>query len=1155
MHRKLFTALASGLLFTGAAMAGTATFDFNSDPSASGDLRLFGNAMWVPDGGLTGAAGDGYLVVTRSAGSQSSSIVFADFDSGEVVQAFTFEADFRIGNGTQNPADGFSVNYARAGDPVLVSADAGAPTGYATGPNCEANLPEEGTQTGISIGFDAWNSGGHPAGTAPCNVAPGSGITGDTIALDIRVDGNLVLQSPMTTQNGACTDPTSIQTGPWDGNNSFTNLCWAHLKVVLDTNRQLSVFWKGSEILSNYQTAYFASAGRLVFAGRTGGSWQNQHVDNIKITTIPAALALVGQVKGTPSGFSVDITDSGNSVVDTTKPVTLKLDGTTVTPGTVTKNGPVTTITYDGYPKLLVSGTSHTITVNAQDTNGNTVTGSPTFTVPTYATIPAGDAVTGVDTSKVGFKILPWQSGIEPNHVYWANEQLAGLHGANNANLTSATDGGYIDYTGVLNFNITPSSAAGGGEQGDFRTNNGYADMLFPGIPGANGLNGSSALEVLTYLQFQAPGVYQMGVNSDDGFAVTEGKNPRDRFALLLGQYDGGKGSSDVLFYLAVTNAGIYPVRLMWENGNGEAGNGANLEWFTVQPDGTKILVNDPASTNTTGIKAFYAGPALPAFVSQVNPYPGQTGVRPDHVVVQLTDGSTAVNAGSIQLLLNGSSSIAATNGKAGNVTTVALPFTTSNLLPSGSSNQLTLVWTDNGTTPITHSNVWSYTVMPYNVTLNAGMSVPASSLDKAQAGFNLEVTQLDPDIVGDTGDGLANQSDSMNSLLAGLYFPWYGTNVADLQTSTADNGAAYTNNFWFWTNAVDFNNTKTVSGSSSPGDFPLDYVLPGIPGLTGSFNNFAGAFDSWIVFPSAGFYVLGVNSDDGFRLTEGQGVTRQVLHVTGTGIDTDVAAVASTTNYGNTGFYASIPVTPVTAPVMFVNSNNYTLGGTINLTGKIALVDNGLYGVGDDSELAYIAQTNGAVGFIEINNATNGLPYVMGGGLSSKITIPSLNVNGDFGQRAWWITNGTLTASIGADAHLILNSADFGKGMDHRDAGVIVPAAGAYPLHLLYFQGGGGAGLEWTLVNPSLAADGSRSLINDASDPGSLLAYQPTAAAIPNLPTVGIVNQGGVVKISFTGKLQSSSTVNGNYQEVPGATSPYTVPTGAAPAQFYRSH
>src|SRR5262249_6517077 len=154
--------------------------------------------------------------------------------------------------------------------------------------------------------------------------------------------------------------------------------------------------------------------------------------------------------------FSVNITDSGTSEVDTTKPVTLKLDGTTVTPGSVTKSGAVTTVTYDGYPTLLAAGTTHTVTVNAQDSSGNTITGSPTFSVPSYATIPAGDAVTGVDTTKVGFKILPWQSGIEPNHVYWANEQLVGLHGANNANLASATDGGYIDFTGVLNFNITP---------------------------------------------------------------------------------------------------------------------------------------------------------------------------------------------------------------------------------------------------------------------------------------------------------------------------------------------------------------------------------------------------------------------------------------------------------------------------------------------------------------------------------------------------------------------------------------------------------------------------------------------------------------------------------------------------------------------------
>lgn len=1164
VNPKLALALASGLLCAGAALGGTASFDFNSDPTANGQLQLFGNATWTPNGGVGAStnANDGYLVVTTAVGSQRSAIVFADFDQGEVVQAFTFEGDFRIGNGTQTPADGFSVNYVRAGDPVLVSADTGGNPAtdnvYATGPNCEGNLPEEGTTTGISVGFDAWNSGPPPTGQAPCNIAPGSGITGDIVGIDIRVDGTLVAQFPTLTLNGACDDPTSLQTGPYDGSGSFTNLCWAHLKVVLDTNRQLSVFWKGSEILSNYQTSYFPSAGRLVFAGRTGGSYQNQQLDNLVITTIPAALALVGQVTGTPDGFSVDITDSGNSVVDTTKPVTLKLDGTTLTGATVVKNGAVTTVTYHGYPVLLAANSTHTITVTVQDTNGNTITGSPSLTVPAYTTLPASDAATGVDTSKVGFRMLPWQSSdhgnAEPNHIYWANEQLVGLHGANNANLTGASDGGYIDYNGVLNFNINPTSNpanGAGGEAGDFGTNNGYADMRFPGIPGANGMTGSSAEEILCYLQFQNPGVYRLGVNSDDGFSVTEGPLAKDRLAgRVLGQYDGGKGPSDVLFYVAVTNAGIYPMRLMWENGGGELpGNGAALEWFSVQNDGSKVLINDPSSTNTTGIKAFYGGPLTPAYVSQVNPYPNQTGARPDTVVVQLTDGTTSVNQGSIQLLLNGSSSLAPSINKAGGVTTISLPFTTSNLLPAGSSNQLTLVWSDNGTTPITHSNSWSFTVMPYGVIMDPSLSVAASAVDTTQPGFNLAVSQLDPSIVGDSGDGLPTQADCMNSLLAGLFFPWYGSNVVDTLTSTAFNGAAYTNNMWYWTNAADFNVV------TSPGDFTFDYTLPGIPGVTLSSVNYAAAFDSWVIFPSAGFYVLGVNSDDGFRLSEGQGVTRQVLHVTGNGIDTDVAAVASTTNYGNGGFYASLPIVPVTAPVMYVNSNNYTMGGTINLTGKIALVDQGFYGQGDDSVLAYIAQTNGAVGFIEINKPANGLPYVMGGGLSSKITIPSLNVNGDFGQRDWWLTNSALTASIGRDANLILNSADYGKGMGHVDAGVVVPAAGAYPLHLLYFQGTGGAGMEFTVVKSGLPADGIRSLINDGTDSGSLMVYLPTAAKITAKPTVSVSMQNGKPTITYTGTLQSSPTVNGTYQNVSGASSPYPIPTGAAPAQFYRSH
>jgi hypothetical protein len=53
--------------------------------------------------------------------------------------------------------------------------------------------------------------------------------------------------------------------------------------------------------------------------------------------------------------------------------------------------------------------------------------------------------------------------------------------------------------------------------------------------------------------------------------------------------------------------------------------------------------------------------------------------------------------------------------------------------------------------------------------------------------------------------------------------------------------------------------------------------------------------------------------------------------------------------------------------------------------------------------------------------------------------------------------------------------------------------------------------------------------------------------------PELSITTTGGAITITFTGRLQSSATVNGTYQDVTGATSPYpvTTPTGT---RFYRS-
>ncbi len=1130
MCRTLYSGILAGLLCAGSAQAGSFFFDFNDDPVASGEMTITGSGYWSATDGVGYATNtsDGYLNISYATG-QSTRIIFADFDTGSVVQAFTFEADLRIGNGSQSPADGFSVNYCRANDPVLTG---GA---FATGQNCEANLPEEGTQTGIGIGFDAWNSGG-TAG-ALCNVVDQS-IGTDVPAVTVRVDGILVKQYATPTANGGCADASSIQTGPYTGDGSTAGLCWAHLKVQLAADGKLNVWWKGTQILTDYQTTYFPSAGRLVFAGRTGGSWQNQHVDNISISTVAATVAQVGSATGLPDGFSLGVTDSGNSVVDpATAEATATVDGTSVAPLTASKNGADTTFAYHGFPILLTPGSTHEVVFTCKDGNGNTVEATRTFTVPTFGTVVEADAVTGVDDTKPGYRLLPWQSPGQPNRIYWTEEQLLGLHGANDAVLTGQTNGGYMNFTDVINFNITPASN-GGGDAGSFQTGAGYPDSLFPGLPSLTGLNGSSAIELLTFMKFPAAGLYTMVVNSDDGFLVTEGKNPKDRFAVQLGIDDRGKGSSDTVFTFAVMAPGIYPVRLIWENGNGESGNGANLEWFTIK-DGVKYLVNDPDATNTTGIAAYYMGPQLPAYVSHLYPRATATGCRADKLVAQITDGASALDATSVRLLVDGAS-VNPVLAKVGTVTTVTATFTTASMMSPG-LRTATLIWSD--VAGAAHSNNWTFTVADW-VTLNPSLSVPLSAADATKPGFMLQLAQLDPDIARPgAGDGMANQVDSANALLGGLYFPYYASNTVDVVSGGASGVPAAYSNVWYWNDVMDFN------GVTSPGDFTYDKIPPGLPGVTGSPNNFAAWIDGYLPL-NAGYYRMSISSDDGFRVTEGLGITRQVLHVTGTGVDRDVAAVVNWT--GNpAGFGAKPPIVPITAPVAYFSAANPCPIPATDLTGKIAAINNTTC---YDREYVAWAQDNGAIAAIIINDAQWGLPYVLGGSTpATPITIPVLTVNGFGGEEQMWATSG-LVATIGADANLQIGIDDRGRGMGWTDFSFVVPQAGLYPIHVLYEQGGGGAGFEWTTVtSPSLAADDvKRVLINDASEPTSIKAYR-AVTALP-APTLQVVKDGGVWKISYTGVLRASSTVNGTYDIVAGASSPYTIPTGAAGAMFYRA-
>jgi len=788
-----------------------------------------------------------------------------------------------------------------------------------------------------------------------------------------------------------------------------------------------------------------------------------------------------------------------------------------VTP-TITKVGAITTITYHGFPTLLPPGSTNIVVIHSLDTNNNPVNGTRTFVAPNYLTISGALAVTGVNTAAPGFRILPWQSGAEPNRTYWSQEQVAGLHGANNADLTLATDGGYIDYTtNEINFNITPSSVAGGSDAGNFKTN-GYPDVLFPGIPGGNGLNGSSAENIVGFIRFASAGVYTMGVNSDDGFLVSMARNPNDRFARVLGNFDGGRGSSDTTWIMAVTNAGTYPIRLLWENGNGEAGNGANLEWFMISSNGTKVLINDPSPTNTTGVTLFYSGPALPAYVSHINPLNGSTMPRADTLWAQLTDSGTTVTGGSISLKVNGSA-LTPTITKVGTVTTIKGADGTHLLSPG--TNNVSLVWSDSGGT--TTTNTWSFVVAPY-VTLNATLSAPLSAADLTLPGFVMKVSQVDPCMPaaffggpGDCGDGTATSVDSANAMIAGLYYPWYGTNAAFVNTSPTPDVVDSNTYTFYWNSTLNFN------ANGSPGDFAGDVLVPGIPNFDGvtdpkerSGDSFSMSFDSYVAFPTAGYYIMGVNSDDGFRVTQGFGLPRPILHVKGASVERDVMAIPSTPSSVRDNIWlGALPTAPITAPIAYVDGSQCPGPTTLNLAGKIALIDGDRCNAGNDNTglssyntLVAMCQAKGALAVIVQASPGWGLPEVMGGG-TNVITIPAIHISGFNGEKDWFHTNGTLVATIAGDNHVKLGEADFGKGMDHRDFSFIVPTAGVYPLHVIYEQGGGGAGLEWSFIaGPDLAVDTTnRFLINDNSATTPLLVYR--ALTIPPRFISETVNNG----------------------------------------------
>jgi hypothetical protein len=507
------------------------------------------------------------------------------------------------------------------------------------------------------------------------------------------------------------------------------------------------------------------------------------------------------------------------------------------------------------------------------------------------------------------------------------------------------------------------------------------------------------------------------------------------------------------------------------------------------------------------------------------------------NVSVTLQDRSTAVNTNSVQLFLD-NNPVAASVQKSGTNTTVQFA---AGLLAALSPHNYKVVFGDNGSPPTTQTNQFSFTVADY-LTLPSSLRSPLGSEDATKPGFNVGVYQVDTLPVTDPPTVQVDLPASISfseAVLAGLV----GANVADLTGAQGNTFAV--------SNVIDWIN---LGGATA--NFPGDQPFPGIPGTSGSENSFIDDIRTFVRFPTAGYYRMGINNEDQFRLTAASAgyTTLQLVAPTNVAIPT----VAIATNITQLQFGGALPLTPLTAPVAYAtpsgNPDDACLIGTnTNLAGKIALLDRGATNC-NSAFKAEQAQQAGAVAVIETTPGDEGFPFRLGD-INTNVRIPVLIIAENYGGRQLksYLTNGiAVTATIRGDPNPVIAEWDGPKGFGAVDVtfGFAVPDAGIYPLRLVAGQEAATANLEWF----SIKADGTRILLNDTTNPDALRAFRARTAAVQlpvmNPPTFSA----GEVSISWTGAgtLEEADSLPGSWRVSSSQANPQKVqPTGRM--KFFR--
>jgi hypothetical protein len=211
------------------------TYDFN-DGAVPAGTAVYGSAVVTPTGGT---ADSGVLRVVQVGPGTSGAWVVSDFMGGQAIAGFTLAFNAHVDDGTETPADGYSVSW---GTDV---------------PDGTQTTAEEGQGTGLIVSFDLWNSSaaGQPA------EAP---------AIDIKWRGQTVVHKRVPT--------ATIESGPG----------YEEVLIRLEEDGTVDVVVAGEIIHNNVALPNFVALGgaKFAIAARTGGANNNYFYDDVAIDAV-----------------------------------------------------------------------------------------------------------------------------------------------------------------------------------------------------------------------------------------------------------------------------------------------------------------------------------------------------------------------------------------------------------------------------------------------------------------------------------------------------------------------------------------------------------------------------------------------------------------------------------------------------------------------------------------------------------------------------------------------------------------------------------------------------------------------------------------------------------------------------------------------------